>query len=73
MFKTIAKMPVYIYKAVISPFFPSCCRYHPTCSTYALEAIDKHGAVKGSWLALKRIVRCAPWSKHPVNDPVPDK
>ncbi|HBM74086.1 MAG TPA: membrane protein insertion efficiency factor YidD [Clostridiaceae bacterium] len=58
------------YQKFISPLKPSCCRFYPTCSQYAKEAIDKYGVVKGSYLAVKRILRC-----HPFNpggyDPVP--
>jgi len=58
------------YRAVISPLKPPSCRFYPTCSAYAYEAITKYGPFRGSWLALKRIVRC-----HPMNpggfDPVP--
>ena len=50
---------------------PSPCRYWPTCSQYAIEAIERHGAVRGSWLAARRIGRCHPWGGHGV-DPVPD-
>ncbi|MBQ1891527.1 MAG: membrane protein insertion efficiency factor YidD [Firmicutes bacterium] len=59
-----------IYRAYISPRFPAVCRYTPTCSQYALEAIRKYGALKGTWLAIKRILRCHPG--HPGGyDPVP--
>lgn len=51
---------------------PSPCRYVPTCSTYALEAVDTHGAVRGSWLAVRRISRCHPWGGHGY-DPVPGR
>lgn len=58
------------YQLAISPHLAPRCRYHPTCSTYAIEALKKHGAIKGSWLALRRIGRC-----HPLGgsgyDPVP--
>ncbi|MHB1429617.1 MAG: membrane protein insertion efficiency factor YidD [Rhodocyclaceae bacterium] len=58
------------YQLFISPFVPPSCRFHPTCSHYAVEALQKHGAVKGFWLALRRIARCHPW--HPGgHDPVP--
>jgi putative membrane protein insertion efficiency factor len=58
------------YQLLISPFVPPSCRFHPTCSHYAIEALRKHGALKGSWLAVRRIVRCHPW--HPGgHDPVP--
>ena len=51
-----------VYKKIISPLFPPCCKYHPTCSSYALEALKKHGFIKGGWLAVWRILRCNPWS-----------
>jgi uncharacterized protein len=58
------------YQLLISPFVPPSCRFHPTCSHYAIEALRKHGALKGAWLAVRRIVRCHPW--HPGgHDPVP--
>lgn len=61
---------VRVYQAVLSPYLPSACRYTPTCSQYAIEAICKHGAVRGGWLGLKRISRCHPWGGHGY-DPVP--
>ncbi len=58
------------YKRWISPFLPSACRFHPTCSEYAREAVGKYGAARGCWLALKRLLRCHPL--HPGGfDPVP--
>jgi putative membrane protein insertion efficiency factor len=58
------------YQLLISPFLPPSCRFHPTCSHYAIEAMHKHGAGKGLWLSLRRIGRCHPW--HPGgHDPVP--
>lgn len=59
------------YQRQISPWFPRRCRFSPTCSQYALEAIEKYGALKGGWLALKRICRCHPFSKRGPYDPVP--
>ncbi len=60
------------YQRLISPLLGPRCRFHPSCSQYALEAIERHGPVKGGWLALRRIARC-----HPLNpgghDPVPDR
>lgn len=58
------------YKAVVSPLLPPACRFLPTCSEYALEAIDKHGALKGSCLALRRVLRCHPLCEGGF-DPVP--
>ena len=58
------------YQLLISPFVPPSCRFHPTCSHYAIEALRRHGAFKGLWLAVRRIMRCHPW--HPGgHDPVP--
>ncbi|WP_168732778.1 MULTISPECIES: membrane protein insertion efficiency factor YidD [Flavobacterium] len=58
------------YQVAISPFTPSVCRYSPTCSQYSLEALQKHGLFKGSWLAAKRIISCNPWGGKGY-DPVP--
>lgn len=58
------------YQKYISPLFPGCCRFTPTCSQYALEAIQKYGLRKGSFLAIKRIFRCNPYCKGGY-DPVP--
>ena len=59
------------YQAAISPWLPARCRFRPTCSAYAYEAVTKYGAVKGGWLALKRIGRCHPFYKGDFFDPVP--
>ena len=61
---------VRFYRAAISPLRPPCCRFYPTCSQYALEALEKYGALKGGYLAVRRILRCNPF--HPGGyDPVP--
>jgi putative membrane protein insertion efficiency factor len=62
--------PIYFYKHCISPLKPATCRYTPTCSEYAVQALKKHGPLKGLWLAIKRICRCHPWGGHGY-DPVP--
>lgn len=59
------------YQVMLSPLLPAACRYHPTCSNYAIEAIEKHGAMRGGWLAMKRIARCHPFRPGGF-DPVPD-
>ena len=58
------------YKREISPMLPPCCRYTPTCSEYAMQAVEKYGAVKGGWLAAKRILRCHPFHEGGY-EPVP--
>ena len=75
--KILAQIPVNVlaglirtYQLVISPVLAGSCRYQPTCSQYALDAIDLHGPFKGSWLAVRRIARCHPWGSSGF-DPVP--
>ncbi len=60
------------YRAVISPLYGQVCRYHPSCSAYALEAVQVHGSIKGSWLAVRRLGRCHPWAAGGY-DPVPPR
>jgi putative membrane protein insertion efficiency factor len=68
--RNVAKAGIWVYRKGISPHFPPSCRYVPTCSEYAMEAIDRYGLIRGSWLAVRRISRC-----HPLHeggfDPVP--
>ena len=59
------------YQRRISPGLPPRCRFSPTCSQYALEAVEKYGALRGGWLALKRLLRCNPFYKGDYFDPVP--
>lgn len=59
------------YQKYISPAFPPRCRYTPTCSQYAFEAIERYGALKGGWLAVRRLLRCHPFHKGDYYDPVP--
>jgi putative membrane protein insertion efficiency factor len=63
---------VKLYRYTLSPFWGAQCRFHPTCSCYAIEALQKHGSIKGTGLAIYRILRCNPWAKGGV-DPVPEK
>ena len=70
MAKSIMLFLIRCYRRFISPLFPPCCRFYPTCSTYAMQAIEKYGAAKGGWLAFKRIMRCHPFHDGGY-DPVP--
>ncbi len=69
--KALIKLPIHLYRWFLSPFLGRQCRFHPTCSAYALEAIDTHGVWRGGGLALKRLGRCQPWGGA-GHDPVPD-
>ena len=70
--KQVLLTMIRFYRKYISPLTPPTCRYVPTCSQYALEALEKYGALKGGWLAIKRICRCHPFHKgHDFYDPVP--
>jgi putative membrane protein insertion efficiency factor len=70
VFRAFLVALIRFYQVAISPWTPASCRYHPTCSAYALEAVRAHGAAKGGWLALRRIGRCHPWGGSGY-DPVP--
>lgn len=65
-------LPILFYRRCISPLTPPTCRFTPTCSAYALEALRRHGPFKGLYLAVRRILRCHPWGGSGY-DPVPDK
>jgi putative membrane protein insertion efficiency factor len=69
--KRICIWLIRLYRRFISPIKPPCCRFTPTCSEYARQAITKYGAAKGGWLALRRLLRCHPFYKGDYYDPVP--
>jgi len=71
MLKKIITAPIRFYRYFLSPFLGSNCRYYPSCSAYAMESVEEHGALRGSWMAIKRILRCHPWHEGGF-DPVPD-
>ena len=69
--KKVFLVLIRFYQSAVSPYFPARCRFRPTCSAYAYEAVSKYGAVKGGWLALKRFLRCHPFYRGDYFDPVP--
>ena len=69
--KSLLLLLIRFYQKYVSPGLPPRCRFIPTCSQYAVEAIEKYGAVKGGWLALRRFLRCHPFYKGNFYDPVP--
>jgi putative membrane protein insertion efficiency factor len=73
MLKFLAKVMIYFYKFVISPLLPNSCRFLPTCSSFSLEAIKKHGFFAGCLLTLIRLFSCHPFSKKEMHYPVPEK
>ena len=70
MIRRLLIAPIRLYQLAISPMLPRSCRFNPTCSSYAIEAIGRHGALRGGWLAARRIGRCHPWGGTGY-DPVP--
>jgi len=61
---------VTLYKTFLSPLLPPACRFYPSCSSYAIQALEKHGVIKGLWLALRRLIRCHPYNPGGT-DPIP--
>ena len=72
MMRQLVLLPIRFYRYAISPMMASHCRHYPTCSSYAMEAIESHGILRGGYLALRRLLRCHPWSAGGY-DPVPPK
>ena len=72
IFKNFLIYLLIIYKKGISPYLPHACRFQPTCSEYMMEAIEKHGVIKGGYLGLRRLLKCHPWGGSGF-DPVPQK
>lgn len=70
LISNVLSLPIYFYRYCISPMLPASCRFTPTCSQYAIEALRKHGPVKGLWLTVRRLFRCNPWGGCGY-DPVP--
>lgn len=72
LFARVLLVPVNFYRKWISPVLPPSCRFEPSCSAYAVEALTTHGALRGTWLTVRRLLRCGPW--HPGGfDPVPPR
>lgn len=70
--RSLARAPILVYRYAVSPLLgPGKCRFQPTCSAYALEAIESHGALKGLWLTIRRVARCHPWGGSGYDPPPP--
>ena len=66
--RNLSVLVLRLYRAVISPLYGDVCRYYPSCSSYALQAIQRYGVVRGSWMGVRRIARCHPWAVGGVDD-----
>ena len=69
----VAIRMIAVYQRVLSPYWPGTCRYTPTCSHYAQDAIQAHGLLRGGWMSIRRIARCQPWGGSQGYDPVPPR
>ena len=72
IFKYVLIIPIKGYRLILSPILGPSCRFQPTCSSYALEALEKHGLLRGTWLTINRLAKCHPWGGYGI-DPVPEK
>ena len=66
--RNLSVLVLRLYRAVISPLYGDVCRYYPSCSSYALQAVQRYGVVRGSWMGIRRIARCHPWALGGVDD-----
>lgn len=66
--KYLFLLPIRFYRRFISPLFPPCCRYYPTCSAYTLQAIERFGALRGLYLGVCRLLRCHPWARGGIDE-----
>ena len=71
LLKNFFIIPIKIYQICLSGFFMPSCKFYPTCSFYSIEALARHGAIKGAWLSIKRLFKCNPYSQSNGFDPVP--
>ncbi|MDG4650220.1 membrane protein insertion efficiency factor YidD [Roseibacterium sp. SDUM158017] len=69
----VVSLPVRLYRLLLSPWVGHSCRYQPTCSAYAMEALERHGALRGSWLTVRRIARCHPWGGSGIDNVPPEQ
>ncbi len=71
--RKVVSFPIIAYQYLLSPLMQPCCRFYPSCSQYALLAIQHHGVVKGLWLACRRLLKCHPWSEGGFDPILPNK
>lgn len=65
--RQVAVIPLHLYRLLVSPLLPPACRFYPSCSAYAVDAVVSHGILRGGWLATRRVLRCHPWSDAGVD------